>query len=60
MSYDITYIWNLIKMIQKDLFIGQKQTQISKLVLWLPKGKEWGGGMDAEEGIGICTLMYVK
>ena len=24
--YDITYMWNLIKMIQKNLFIKQKQT----------------------------------
>ena len=26
MSYDITYVWNLIKMIQKNLFKKQKQT----------------------------------
>ena len=29
-SYDITYMWNLIKMIQMSLFVKQKQTQISK------------------------------
>ena len=26
-SYDITYMWNLIKMIQSKLFVGQKQIQ---------------------------------
>ena len=26
-KYHITYIWNLIKMIQNNLFVGQKQTE---------------------------------
>ena len=38
-SYSITSMWNLIKMLQKNLFIKQKQTQISKSNLWLPKRK---------------------
>ena len=37
---DITNIWNLIKMTQKNLFMKQKQTQrFLKPNLWLPKGK---------------------
>ena len=36
----ITYMWNVIKMIQKSLFIKQKQT-VSKSEL--PKGKLWRG-----------------
>jgi len=36
-KYHITYMWNLIKMIQKNLFKKQKQTQISKPTLWLHK-----------------------
>ena len=29
-SYDIAYMWNLIKMIQNNLFVKQKQTLIFK------------------------------
>ena len=37
-SYDITYMWNLIKMIQMSLFTKQKQTNRSqKSNLWLLK-----------------------
>ena len=39
-SYDSTYMWNLIKMIQKNLFTKQ----ILKSNLWLPKGKGGGEG----------------
>ena len=51
MSYEITNMWNLIKMIQKNLCIKQKQT--SKPNLWLPKGKHCG-----EEWIGRLELAY--
>ena len=34
----ISHMWNL-KMIQMNLFIKQKQTQIQKTNLWLPKEK---------------------
>ena len=43
MSYDITYMWNLKRMIQMNLFTKQEQT--SKTNLWVPKGKR-GGGRD--------------
>ena len=36
-SYNITYMWNLKRMIQMNLFTKQKQTL--KTNLWLPKGK---------------------
>ena len=39
-SYDITYIWNLIKMIQINLFTKQKQTQILKLNM-VTEGEMW-------------------
>ena len=39
-SYDITYLWNPIKMIQINLFMKQKQGLWKKKNnLWLPKGK---------------------
>ena len=59
-SCDITYMWSLIKEIQKDLFIKQKQTQILKSNLWLPKGKLWREGINWENGINIYTLLYIK
>ena len=33
--HDITYMWNLIKMIQKDLFEKEIHSEISKPLLWL-------------------------
>ena len=39
----ITYMWNLKKMVQVDLFTKQKQTDIENKLLWLPKGKEGQG-----------------
>ena len=42
-SYDIAYMWNLIfKMIQMNLFTKQKNSQILKSNLWLPKRKRGG------------------
>ena len=38
-SYDITNMWNLIKMIQKNLFTKQKQTQDFKTKLTVTKGE---------------------
>ena len=37
-TYDITYMWKLIEMIQKNSFL-KPNSQISKSNLWLPKGK---------------------
>ena len=41
---DITYMWDLKKMIQMNLFIKQKQTHRQKTNLWFPKGRGSGGG----------------
>ena len=43
-SYDITNMWNLTKIIQKNLFIRQKDSNIWKQNLWLLKRKCWGKG----------------
>ena len=40
-SYDITYMWNLKKMIQTNLFIKQKLTNVeNKLMVTKGKGGE--------------------
>ena len=38
-SDDVIYMWNLIKIIQKNLFVGQKELKISRSNLRLPKRK---------------------
>ena len=42
-SYDITYMWNLKKMIQMNLFTKQKQTHIENK-LTVTKGERRGEG----------------
>ena len=42
LPYDTTYMWNLKRMIQLNLFTRQKQTQTQKTNVWLPKGKGAG------------------
>ena len=51
-SYDSTYMWNLIKMIQKNLFTKQ----ILKSNLWLPKWK--GGGEGYISRLGLTYTHY--
>ena len=42
-SYDITYMWNLIKNDINELFYKtETDSQILKSNLWLPKGKHGG------------------
>jgi len=50
----ITYMWNLKKMIQMNLFTKQKQTQISKTSSWLSMGKG-----RKERGIESLGLTYL-
>ena len=38
-KYDISYTWNLIKMIQMNIFTKYKQTQISENKLMVIKGE---------------------
>ena len=42
--YDITYMWNIMKMIQSNIYETETNSEISKLNLELPKGKLWGEG----------------
>ena len=42
--YDITYMWNIMKMIQSNIYKTETNSEISKLNLELPKGKLWGEG----------------
>ena len=39
-SYDISYMWDLIEMIQKNLFTKQKQTDFA--IKTAAKGETWG------------------
>ena len=42
-SHDITYMWNLKKMIQMNLFTRQKQTHRHRKQTYnYQRGKEWG------------------
>ena len=59
MTYDITYICNLIKMIQRNLFTKQKWVhRFQKTNLWLPKGKHGGVGQIRSLGL-IYTHYYI-
>ena len=39
-SYDVTYMWKLKKIVQMHLLIKQKQTHKQKKNVWLPTGNE--------------------
>ena len=47
-------------MIQKKSFIKQKNLQILKSNIWLPKGKPWERGINWEDGIDKHTLLYIE
>ena len=53
-SYDISYMQNLKKMIQMNLFIKQKHNEL------MVTGGKGGEGMDWEFGIDMYTLLYLK
>ena len=56
-SYDITYIWNLKKLMQMNFYTKQKQTHIeNKLMV----NKKEQGGIKWEFGINRYTLLYIK
>ena len=58
-SYDITYMWNLKKMVQMNLFTKQKQSQRCRKQFY--GYQERSGGRDKWEiGLDIYTLLYVK
>ena len=56
-------MWNLIKMIQRNLFIKQKLSQIPKPISWSPQEKPLGEGgtgrvgiTNAHDGIRTCRV----
>ena len=58
-SYDITYMWNIKKMTQMNLFTKQKQTQrLWKQTYGYQRGKV-GGGINKDFGINIYILLYI-
>ena len=62
MSYTITYIWNLNKMVQMNLFTTEIDSQMEekkKTNLQLPGGGGSGKGY-CDIVIDICTLLYIK
>ena len=44
MTYDVTYMWNLTSNTNESVYKTEIDSQTSKTNLWLPKGKEVGGG----------------
>lgn len=58
-SYDITYMQNLKKIIQVNLFSKQKQTHKLENKPWLPGGR-WEGGLNWEFGTYTYILLYLK
>ena len=52
-SYDITYMWNLIKMLQKNLLIKQKQAHRFQNQIYGCHKETMRGGMNEEEGNNI-------
>ena len=60
-SYDITYMWNLKKMVQMKLLTKQKQShRCRKQPYGYQEGKGGWGGINWETGIDIYTLLYIK
>lgn len=46
MPYNITYMWNLKNMVQMNLLTKQKESQMRKTNLQLPRGKQAEEGKD--------------
>ena len=57
---DITYMWNLKKMIQMNLFTKQKQTHRIRELIYGYWGDGWWRAIDWEVGIDIYMLLYLK
>ena len=58
-SYEIMNMWNLIKMMQKNLENINSLKDI-KIKVVVTKGETLGRGINWEGGIGVCTLPYTK
>ena len=59
-SYNITYMWNLKKTIQMNLFTKQKQTHRLRELIYSYQSRTEQGGVDWEFGIGMYILQYSK
>ena len=44
--------------IKELIYKTETNSQISKLVLWLPQGRPWRGGRNWEDGNNILTYTY--
>ena len=56
-SYDFAYMWNLRKDINALIYKTDSQTLTT--ILWLPKGKGWGG-INQEFGVEIYTVVCIR
>ena len=54
--HTISYIWNIIKIIQKNLFMKQKNSQILSSNLYYYMGNCGGGGRNWGMGITYCCM----
>ena len=59
-SYDITYVWNIIKSTQIDFFTEQKQTHRPQSQTCVTRGQTWGKVIGWEFGIYINMLLCIK
>ena len=59
-SYEITDMWNLIKMIQRNLFTKQKPGSKILKPNYGYQRENHGGRINLEVGIIIYTLLYIK
>ena len=61
MSYAITYMRNLKKMIQMNFLQDRSRlTDIENKPKMVTKGERWRGGINWESGIDMYTLLYLK
>ena len=59
-SYDITYMWNLKKMVQMNLVIKQKLSHRCRKQTNGYQRRKGKGGINWETGIDIYMLLYLK
>ena len=57
MSYEITNMWNLIKMIQKIYSQNRNRLKDCEAKIMVSKGEMLEEGVDGEVGISIYTLL---
>ena len=60
MPYDITYMWNLKHDTNEPIYEIGTDSQTQRTDLWLPWGREGGGGMNWEFGISRYKLLYIE